>query len=255
METCLPCQCHKAGVTSCTLLSRPHGSFPPKHPPKKISSLASPGNSRVFSIRPTKPRSGGAGVLFRGLGDTPAVLPHARARYLGLVAVCKAAAARTRPTRARIRHGRRVTDREVHVGLPEVFKVINYELAHRDPKALQEPGWDPGKGGGNTAVGTPECRWCLRRVAALPGDTARHFHRHSRGTRPAGDRGSFTSSASVPIDKKVLADSARFLCSLLASYPAGCLSWDPVAPSEWICFQTPHAKGSLSPLPAMNWQP
>lgn len=39
------------------------------------------------------------------------------------------------------------------MGVLEVFKIISYKLLHLDPKAFQEPGWDPG----NAAVATR--RW------------------------------------------------------------------------------------------------
>lgn len=237
METCLTCQRHKAGVTSCTLLPRPHGSFLPKHPPGKVSR-----NSRVSSIRPTKPCSGGTGVFFPGIGGSGAVPPHARAQHLCLVAAGTALAARTRPVSGT---GQHATDREIHVSLLEVFKVISYELRAVIQKPCRNPAGVLGR-----AVGTPGCP----RRPLCPGHGSAPPPPLAWGPPRRGQRLVYKSSLCT-CDKKGLADSARFLSSLLASHPAGCLSWEPVALSEWICFQTPHGKGSLSPLLATSWQP
>lgn len=70
-----------------------------------------------------------------------------------------------------------------------------------------------------------------------------------------GQRLVYEFSPCVSCDKKVLAGSAGFSCSLLAFHPADCLSWEPVALSDWICFQISPAKRFFSPLLAMNWQP
>ena len=62
------------------------------------------------------------------------------------------------------------------------------------------------------------------------------------GTSPTGGRRLvYKFSLYVSCDKKVLAGSAGFLCSLLASHLAGCFTWETVAVSEWICFQISHA--------------
>lgn len=115
--------------------------------------------------------------------------------------------------------GQHVTDREVHVGALEIAKTISYKLLHRDPKALQEAGWDPG-------MGTCACWQCLWRVAAaLSGDRALQFHRHPRGTRPGRDRGLFTSSAFAPLVIKKFSLVLRVSFALcwphirLAAYP------------------------------------
>lgn len=96
--------------------------FPSQTPrQRKLAALLPGKNSRVSSIRPTKPCSGGTGVLLRGLGGTGALLPHVRAQYFSLVATCKAAAACTRPMRARIRHGPSTSRRGKYTWVPLGF--------------------------------------------------------------------------------------------------------------------------------------
>ncbi|KAM4763985.1 uncharacterized protein ACIQIH_014562 isoform 1-T3 [Cyanocitta cristata] len=92
-------------------------------------------------------------------------------------------------------------------------------------------------------MGTRACRRCLRRAAAaLCGDRTLHFHRHSPGTRPVGDRGLFTSSASASLVIK------KFSLVLRVSFA---LCWPPIRltaypGSLWhyqrICFQISRAK-------------
>lgn len=61
-----------------------------------------------------------------------------------------------------------------------------------------------------------------------------------RGNNPyGGQRVVYNFSLYVSCDKKVL---AGFLCSLLASCPAGCLAWEAVAVPNWISFQISHGK-------------
>lgn len=151
METCLTCQCHKAGVTSCTLLSRPHGSFPPVEGQRKLAALLP---REIQGCPPSVPPSRapeGLGYSSVGLGSP--VLFFLTPRHN--ISVWWPLVKTPLPAPDRSVHvsgtGQHVTDREVRVGPLEVLKVISYELVHRDPKTFQEPGWDPG----NTAVGTP----------------------------------------------------------------------------------------------------